>query len=184
MQVRRTLDTTEPIGHPTRNDLVAGLLAGQVAGLIMAAVMVAVFVLFLGRPWYFPVQVIGSFATGEVGVAGPFHAPSFEAGLAIHQLGPSLFWGLAFAILVHSLRKVDAGSLIFAGLVVGVVSQLLDVSVLIPWLFVRLHGEDLWSANVPLGWSWAAHLVFGLSLASFGWIRPALGPDIRRLPRS
>jgi hypothetical protein len=27
-----------------------------------------------------------------------------------------------------------------------------------------LHGRDIWAAEVPAFWSWAAHLVFGLSL--------------------
>jgi hypothetical protein len=30
-----------------------------------------------------------------------------------------------------------------------------------------LHGRDIWAAEVPAFWSWAAHLVFGLSLALF-----------------
>lgn len=161
--------------HHVRDDLIGGALAGQIAGLVMAVVMMAVFAIFLGTSPLFPVQVIGSFATGDVAVQGQFHLASLLAGLALHQLGPSLLWGLAFAGVVHALDVRRIGPLLFAGLGVGVASQVIDVNLLIPPLFRALHGHDIWSENVPAFWSWASHVVFGLSLASFAWVRPRVG---------
>jgi hypothetical protein len=182
-------DTTQPLVghelvHPTRYDVAAGAIAGQVAGLAMAVVMVAVFALFLGKPWYFPVQVIGAFALGDVGVQGGFHLPSFLAGLVLHQLGPSLFWGVVFGLVVHALRTHTAGGLLVIGLAIGIISQVIDVSLLIPWLYTRLQGHDIWSANVPNSWSTAAHVVYGLTLATLGWIRPAVEPRTRVIDRT
>ncbi|MDP2308558.1 MAG: hypothetical protein Q8P18_21235 [Pseudomonadota bacterium] len=161
--------------HDRRDDLIAGGIAGQIAGLVMAGVMMAVFALFLGKSPLFPVQVIGSFIFGDVAVQGGLHVPSLLAGLALHQLGASLFWGVVFALLAHTLNLRATGALVLAGLGIGVVSQVIDVNLLIPPIFTALHGHDIWTEQVPAFWSWAAHLVFGVTLATFGWVRPKIG---------
>src|SRR5579883_147847 len=143
-----------------RRSLLAGFLTGQVSGLIMAAVVMAVFTLFLGKGPLFPVQVIGSFVTGDAALHG-FHAPSFIAGLLLHQLGPSLGWGLAFGLLV-GLFGLRGGKLAAAAIAVGLVSQVVDLNLIGSRAFVYFHGHDIWAENVPAFWSWAAHLVFGL----------------------
>jgi hypothetical protein len=33
-----------------------------------------------------------------------------------------------------------------------------------------LHGHDIWAEQVPAFWCWAAHVVFGLALVTFGWV--------------
>lgn len=141
-------------------DAVAGALAGQVSGLVMAAVVMAVFTFFLGKGPLFPVQVIGSFAWGEAALDG-FHLPAFLTGLVLHQAGPSLFWGALFGVASRGLR---GGELAAAAVVTGLLSQVVDAHLVLPPLMKALHGKDLWAANVPLFWSWAAHLVFGLGL--------------------
>ena len=42
-----------------------------------------------------------------------------------------------------------------------------------------LHGHDLWAEEVPAFWSWAAHVVFGLSLVVFTRVRARLGQHVR-----
>jgi len=159
-------------------DLLAGALAGQVAGLVMAVVMIAVFTLILGTGPLYPVQVIGSLVFGEAALAG-VHVPAVLAGLVLHQAGPSLAWGLAFGLLVHAIAP-RRGALLLLGVGVGILSQLVDVGLLVPIAMRALHGRDLWAEHVPSFWSWAAHLVFGLSLACFPWIHERL--DRRAAP--
>jgi hypothetical protein len=173
MQLAHThTDAAAP--HHVRDDLVAGGLASQVAGLVMAIVMMLVYAVFLGTSPLFPVQVIGSLFTGDAALHG-FHLPSLLAGLVFHQLGPCLVWGLAFAGVVHALDLRSAVGLALGGLAIGVASQVIDVDVLAAPVWRAAQGHDIWSAHVPEFWSWAAHLVFGIALASFGWIRPKIG---------
>lgn len=150
-----------------RRALLAGALAGQVAGLVMAVVVMAVFTL-LGKGPLFPVQVIGATLTGEAALHG-FHLPSLLAGLVLHQAGPALGWGLAFGALVHAAAP-RRGVLLALGIAVGLLSQVIDVGVLVPLAMRALQGRDLWAEHVPAFWSWAAHLVFGLSLGCFPWV--------------
>ncbi len=149
-----------------RRDLVAGLITGQVSGLIMAAVVMAVFTIFLGRGPLYPVQVIGSFALGDAALEG-FNVTAIGAGLVLHQLGPSLFWGVVFGVAVYlfDLRR-GAGMLAMAA-ATGLLSQAIDVNLVLPLAMKALHGHDIWAEQVPPFWSWAAHLVFGLGLALF-----------------
>lgn len=155
-------------------DLLAGVLAGQVAGLVMAVAMIAVFTLFLDRSPFFPVQVIGSFVFGDAAVSG-FHGPAFVAGLVLHQLGPSLFWGALFGLVAGSVRATTTGALLAWGLAIGALSQIVDVNMLLPPLYETLHGHNIWAENVPDAWSWVAHLVYGAALACYGWFRPRVG---------
>jgi hypothetical protein len=40
---------------------------------------------------------------------------------------------------------------------------MIDVYVIVPAVMMNLHGADIWNREVPIGWDWAAHLVYGLS---------------------
>lgn len=152
-------------GRSLLRALVVGLLAGQSAGIIMAGALMAVFMLFLGTSPLFPFQVIGSFVFGDAALQG-FHARAFLAGLALHQLGPSLGWGLAMGTGVWAFGLRGRG---LAALAVGIglLSQLIDVNIVVPMAFTALHGHDIWAERVPALWSWAAHLVFGLGLLRY-----------------
>jgi hypothetical protein len=158
---------------PLSRSLIAGVLAGQVSGLIMAVVVMAVFTLFLGKGPLYPVQVIGSFVYGDAALQG-FHAPAFLMGLVLHQLGPSLAWGLALGLAIRVLG-VRSGAR-FAALAVGIglLSQVLDVNLIGSRAFIYLHGHDIWAEQVPAFWSWAAHLVFGLGLLVYPAIEKKL----------
>jgi hypothetical protein len=149
-------------------ELVAGALAGQVAGLVMAVVVMAVFTLFLGTGPLYPVQVIGSLVFGDAALQG-LHLPAVLAGLVLHQAGPALAWGLVFGAAVHALAPRRAG-LLALGVAVGLASQVVDVGLVVPVAMRAFQGHDLWAEHVPAFWSWAAHLVYGLSLACFPWI--------------
>lgn len=151
-------------------DLLAGAVAGQIAGLVMAVAMMAVFTIFLGKGPLYPVQVIGSFVYGDAALEG-FHAPALVAGLLLHQLGPALLWGVAFGLVVHFLGVRRGAALAALALGTGVVSQLIDVGLVLPVAFRALHGHDIWAEQVPAIWSWAAHVVFGLSLLAYPAVR-------------
>jgi len=177
----RTLST--PLAHPLtgsevspRRDLLAGALAGQIAGLVMAVVVMAVFTVFLGKGPLYPVQVIGSFVFGDRALDG-FQPAALLTGLVLHQLGPSLFWGVVFGLLVSRVNVRSGSSLVALAVAVGLASQVIDVMLVLPVAMKALHGHDIWAEQVPAFWSWAAHLVFGLGLLSYGWVKARLdGP--------
>ncbi len=146
--------------------LAAGLITGQAAGLIMAVVMMFVFTVFLGKEPFFPVQVIGSFIFGDKALDG-FHQPALVAGLVLHQLGPSFFWGVAFGLVTYALDIRRGSRLLGLAVGAGILSQIIDVNLIIPFAFRALHGHDIWAEQVPAFWSWAAHLAFGAGLALF-----------------
>jgi hypothetical protein len=164
-----TLARPAPLVHRTtstlRQDLISGVITGQVAGLIMAVVVMAVFTIFLGKGPLYPVQVIGSFVYGDRALEG-LHVGALLVGLLLHQLGPSLAWGLA----VNRLDLRGGPAFVALAVVTGLASQAIDVGVLVPAAMSALHGHDIWAEQVPAFWSWAAHLVFGLGLLSFPWI--------------
>jgi hypothetical protein len=143
----------------------ASVITGQLAGLIMAVVVMAVFVLFLGHGPLYPVQVIGSMAFGEPALQG-INFAAILAGLLLHQLGPSLLWGLVFGVLASKLSIRDTKDALKLGIVVGLVSMVGPYA-LIPALMKTLHGVDIWNREVPMAWDWAAHLVFGLCFALY-----------------
>lgn len=151
-----------------RHHLVTGLVTGQIAGLVMAVVVMLVFTIFLGKGPLFPVQVIGSFLYGDAALHG-WHFPSFLAGLLLHQLGPSLFWGVLFGLIVYKL-DLGRGPLLYAlGAGIGLLSQIVDANVVLPLAYKALWGHNIWAEQVPAFWSWAAHLVFGLGLWVYPW---------------
>lgn len=159
-------DLHAPSGTTLGRDLAAGAIAGQIAGLVMAVVVMAVFTFFLGKGPLFPVQVIGSFLLGDAALQG-VNVGAVLAGLVLHQAGPSLAWGIAYGAILHAADRRAGAAALLIGAAVGLASQAIDVNLVMPVAMRALHGHDLWAENVPAFWSWAAHLVFGLSLACF-----------------
>ena len=168
-----SIHTSSPASSGLGRSLLVGAITGQLAGLIMAVVVMAVFTIFLGKGPLFPVQVIGSFVFGDAALSG-FHGGAFVMGLLLHQLGPSLAWGLAFGAAVHASGVRQPSSLLTLGIVVGLLSQVVDAGIILPAGFRALHGHDIWAEQVPSFWSWAAHLVFGLSLGLYPWVQGRL----------
>lgn len=146
--------------------IAAGVITGQLAGLIMALVMMVVFTVFLGKGPFYPVQVIGSLVFGNAALQG-FNLQAFLVGLVLHQSGASLFWGAAFGVVTYGLDISRGPRLVGLALGTGVLSQLIDVNLLLPVVFQALHGHNIWAEQIPAFWSWAAHLVFGAGLALF-----------------
>lgn len=169
----RALDTPALAKSSLGHDLAAGALAGQVAGLVMAVVVMAVFTIFLGKGPLFPVQVIGSLVFGDAAIHG-FHLPALIAGLLLHQLGPALLWGVLLGLAARTFDVRRGAGLLALGAGVGLLSQLVDVSLVVPAAMNALHGHDIWAEQVPSFWSWAAHLVFGLALVVFPWAHARL----------
>lgn len=165
------------IGTASRPFL-AGIITGQIAGLIMAVVVMLVFALFLGKGLLYPVQVIGSMAFGESALQG-FHIGAFLAGLVLHQLGPSLLWGVVYGFLAKKFAPHTFSAALYLGLGVGVIAMV-GPYVLIPTLMMALHGVDIWNREVPMSWDWAAHLVFGASFALYPQIERKL-PQVKKL---
>ncbi len=144
-------------------NILSGIVAGQIAGLIMAVVMMLVFAVFLGKSPLYPVQVIGAFVFGNEALQG-FHFPALVAGLLLHQLGPSLFWGAALGVITYFLKVPSGAPFVFSAVALGLLSQAIDVNLIMPFAMTALHGHNIWAEQVPVFWSWAAHLVFGLGL--------------------
>ena len=119
----------------------------------MAVVVMLVFVLFLGHGPLYPVQVIGSLLFGDAALVGT-HVGAIVAGLLLHQGGPALFWSIMFGLGVHAWRVSGTARLVALGLAVGVLSQLVDVNLMLPPIMKALHGRDIWAAEVPAFWSW------------------------------
>jgi len=155
-------------------DLAAGALTGQIAGLMMATAMMTIFTVFLGKSPFYPVQVIGSLLLGE-GALNGFHVPALFVGLLLHQFGPSLFWGVGFGLVTHFLDIRRGARLMGLALGTGILSQIIDVNMILPAAFEALQGHDIWAEQVPAFWSWAAHAVFGFGLASFSIVYDCLG---------
>lgn len=164
-----TVHTFNDVPVATKRDMWAGIVSGQIAGLIMAVVVMLVFSLFLGTNLFYPVQVIGSMALGESALQG-INVFAVLVGVLLHQLGPSLLWGALYGVSAALLKIKNNPNALLLGLSIGIVSMI-GPYLLIPFLMKTLHGKDMWNENVPLFWDWAAHLVFGASLAVFPWVR-------------
>jgi hypothetical protein len=159
-------------------ELRAGFVAGQVAGLVMVAIWMALFAAFLGASPFYPVQVIASSVLGEQAL-GPITGSTLLVGVAVHQLGPALLWGFVFGFVVWLSRPSRGVALLMFGLLIGAVSQVVDVYLIIPALLHSVaHGlprafpiqeHNLWAEYVPQAASWLGHLGFGLALAVYPW---------------
>lgn len=152
------------------HEMAAAVLAGQFAGLVMAAVMMLVFGVILGESPLLPVAVIGGTVYGEAALTG-LHIPAILAGLVLHQLGPALFWSVVFGLCVHLFKLGSIRSEAVLGLCIGVISQIVDVNLLMPFAY---SGDNLWAREIPMAWSWAAHIVYGLCLAAYPLIEERL----------
>ena len=159
----------EPItSTPIVRTLRAGLVAGEVAGLVMAVAMMAVYNFALGKNPFLPLQAIGAMVHGNGALDG-MNAKAFFTGLVIHQLGPSLFWGLALSVVVILSRPRYASTLLLLGIAVGVLAQGVDVYLLLPRLEAELGVPSYWTLQVHPVASWFFHIVYGVSLSLFPW---------------
>jgi hypothetical protein len=164
-------------------EIVAGVGAGQVAGLVMVVALMAVFSVFLRKSAFYPVEVIAASVLGEH-VIGHLDARTLLVGALVHQLGPSLFWGLVFGIVVWVVKPRRSMALMMFGLLVGAIAQVVDVNLVLPLLSGAWSGSlpileplqraNLWAAHVPPAASWLAHLVFGVALSVYPWKYDAL----------
>jgi hypothetical protein len=158
-------------------EVIAGVQAGQVAGLAMAATLMAVFSVFLGKSPFYPLQIIAGSLLGEDAI-GRLDARALVVGVLLHQLGLALLWGIVFGVVVWLVKPRRSVTLMELGLFVGVLSQIIDVQLLLPLLsgvfsdrlplFGPLLRANLW-AHVPMAASWLAHLVFGVALSLYPW---------------
>lgn len=180
--VRHRADTpSDPTVHTPGRDVLAAVATGQFAGLGMLAAMMAGSVL-QGLPVLQPIRSIGSilYPTGDLqGGSSPLFL-----GLVVHQLGFSLSWSLAYAALVRFADRRHIWNLIAIGLggvwgaaalgpLVGMASQVVDVLLAMQWV---APGEA-WTHTFLGLWSWVYHLVFGLGLAAFPFVRRRLFPS-------
>jgi hypothetical protein len=169
------LKQSMPRSAPTRvqaRPVLSGIVTGQLAGLIMAVVVMIVFAVFLGKSPLFPVQVIGSTLYGSEALNG-FHLGALLAGLLLHQLGPSLLWGVIFGIIASRANIQSTASALKVGLGLGLISMV-GPYLLIPFVMHTMQGADYWNQNVPMFWDWAAHVVFGASFAIYPTVRGKL----------
>ena len=153
--------------------MLAGIVTGQIAGLIMAVVVMLVFTVFLGKGPLYPVQVIGSALFGESALQG-INVAAVLPGLVLHQAGPSLLWGAIFGWAAPRLHVKTPADALKIGIGLGVITMV-DVYLIIPALFMALHGVDIWNREVPMAWDWAAHLVFGASFVLYPAVLKKLG---------
>jgi len=151
--------------------LTTSIVTGQIAGLIMAVAVMAVFTV-LGKGPLYPVQVIGSLALGESALVGT-NFLAILAGLVLHQLGPSLMWGVIFYLLTPKKEKLSTTKALTFGAVISVISMA-GPYILIPFLMNLFHGVDIWNREVPMFWDWIAHIIFGLSFILYPKIQEKL----------
>jgi hypothetical protein len=168
-----TLSSRSGLGR----ELECGLMAGQVAGLTMAVALMGLFAAFLGESPFRPLQLMAQSLSGDASarLTGPGSA---LLGLLIHQLGPSLFWGATFGLLVWLYRPRRGAALLLLGILVGTLAEVIDVDVILPELSrthamvlgtFPLHLTNSWSERVPVLVSWIGHLVFGVGLSLYPW---------------
>ena len=91
----------------------------------------------------------------------------------MHQLGPSLLWGVLFALLADKFDVETKGAALKLGLGIGLISMA-GPYILIPAVMNTLHGVDFWNREVPMFWDWAAHIVFGASFVLYPAVREKL----------
>jgi hypothetical protein len=154
-----------PPGAPLRAHLLAGVAAGQFAGLVMASAIMLGFAGVVGTSALLPFQVVGSLVFGQAAMVHEAHLPAFLAGLAIHQLGPSLAWGLVMGAGSYAMRAVRGTQVLILGLGIGIAAQVIDVNFALGMAYQVAGIRDIWLQNAPSLWSWLAHFLFGVVLA-------------------
>src|SRR5262249_39938898 len=90
-------------------------------------------------------------------------------GFAVHLAIPSLVWGVGYGVLDVLTRPQRASTLLLSGLVVGVLAQVIDVMILLPWLAGLGVVHDAWTPNVHRVVSWLAHIAYGIGLSFYPW---------------
>src|SRR5438105_10395161 len=154
-----------------QTDALASLFAGQLAGLAMLGGLALAFGYFSRSHRLTPVlQVIaGVFMGDEALQEPPAIGPLFSGALA-HQLGPSLFWSLVYALFASRFSVWKKPELaVLLGLSVGLLALAVDVLVAVPLVSRHFAGHDVWNESVPAAWSVGSHAIYGLAL---GWLFP------------
>ncbi|MBK8170064.1 MAG: hypothetical protein IPK60_06935 [Sandaracinaceae bacterium] len=167
-QLADNVPTAEVYQHPIHRLRVA-LITGQLASSIMLLLMMAVS-LVSGDGAFYPLRVIGSMALGDRAMTGDGTFP-IAIGLLLNQFALTLVWSVAFWAVLEALHVRDRGKLALMGLGLGVVSQILDVNILMGPVMTALHGHNIYAEHVPPAMSWVAHLVFGASFACYPGIQ-------------
>jgi hypothetical protein len=162
---------------PLSRDIQNGALAGIVAGLAMAVCLMALFAAFLGKSIFYPVGIVAESAlAGSDVIRSTLGA--LIAGIFVHELGPSMVWGIVFGVVVWVARPRRGASLLLLGLLLGATAQIVDVDLVLPALStslqsplasVALHPHDTWTTDVPVVVSWIAHLAYGTALSIYPW---------------
>jgi hypothetical protein len=75
-------------------------------------------------------------------------------------------WGVVSGFVANAIGSISIKRALFLGLILGVVSMV-DVYFFIPQVMKALHGVDFWNQEIPMGWDWVAHLVFGASFVVY-----------------
>ena len=144
--------------------LVSGVVASLVGGVAMAVVMIVAFTTIRHTGLLYALRPIGAFLYGDRMFWAPRPA-MYVAAAALH-FGVCALWGVVFAFVATLLRAEQSiGGALLVGIVVGLASQIIDISFVTPALMDSLWGEDLWTARVPAAYSWLGHVAFGLSFA-------------------
>src|SRR5438132_601437 len=84
-------------------DALAAILAGQIAGLAMIGALALAYAFFSAshashHPSH-PLQIVAAVFIGDEALQEPPATGHLFSGALAHQLGPSLFWSLVFAVL-------------------------------------------------------------------------------------
>jgi hypothetical protein len=162
-----------PIGYRVPRAVVtrtvsAGVVAGVVAGLTMAVVMAALSYAAAGKSPFMPFVAAGaSVLATPTGASGD--AFTAVVGFAFHMAVPSLAWGAVYGILHILTRPKYARTLLFMGLVIGSLAQVIDANILVPGLGAIHVIRDAWTPNVHPFLSWLFHLSYGVGLSIYPW---------------
>lgn len=149
--------------------LTASVIASMSGAALSALVMVVAFMRFEGRPFFYPLQLVGTFLFGDLALSAP-RWEIYPTAAAFH-FGICAVWGIVYAFCATMLcvDKSIWGSLAL-GLVVGMAAKLVDVDLVAPSVMTRLWGHNLWAESVPPVFSWLGHIVFGVSLGVFPFV--------------
>jgi hypothetical protein len=148
--------------------LSAGVVAGMVAGSTMALVMASLSYAAAGKSPFLPFTAIGSSILGRAidHSDDPF-TPAL--GLLFHMTVPSLVWGAMYGVLHILTRPRYARTLLFMGLVIGALAQVVDAWILVPALASVHLIWDAWTPAVHPLLSWLSHLAYGVGLSFYPW---------------
>jgi hypothetical protein len=147
----------------------AGVVAGVVGGLTMALALFALFQFVLGKSPFLSFTLVGATVLADArGAAAPEPLTGL-VGFVAHFAIPSVGWGVVYGILDVLTRPQRASTLLFMGLAVGALAQVIDVMVLLPPLAAARVVGDAWIRNVPALISWLAHLAYGVGLSFYPW---------------